>query len=424
MTTDRRTFLRSSVGAAALAAVGLTGCASRARSAGPAAAASVTDEQLKAILQQPVLRRDLFPDPVIIESLDLLKNGDEFIVRARSTDGAEGIAVSNGGRMHALWAFFVEQVAPFFPGKDARDLDRLIDEVFVYDSNYKYQGLGLWVPVASAEFAILDLLGQVSGRSVRELVGDVIRTHIDVYRANNFRGHSAEESVERIMERVRSEQPNAIKIKLGGRMSLPEEPPGRTEKLIPMVRAAVGDDMVIYSDANGSYDVEEAVRVGRLLEEIDAAFFEEPCPFDWLWETKEVSDRLTVPVAGGEQESSMRRFRWMVANDGLQVFQPDLFYFGGLIRSMKVARMAEAVGKPCTPHISGWGLGMLYVLHYASVVPNPGPHQEYKGVNRDIPFESSSSLALEDGQVAVPTGPGWGVRIDPEWIARSRVLTV
>ena len=102
----------------------------------------------------------------------------------------------------------------------------------------------------------------------------------------------------------------------------------------------------------------------------------------------------------------MRRFRWMVAHDGLDILQPDLFYFGGLIRTVKVARMAAAAGKLCTPHMSGWGLGMLYQLHYASVVPNAGAYQEYKGVNAAIPLESSVSLRAEDGQMKVPTGPG------------------
>ncbi len=246
-----------------------------------------------------------------------------------------------------------------------------------------------------------------------------------MYRANNYRGLSAEESVERIVALHREENSRAVKIKLGGRMDLPEVPPGRSEKLIPLVRKALGDDVTIYSDANGSYDVAEAVRIGRMLEEIGAAFFEEPCPFDWLWETKEIADALAIPIAGGEQESSMRRFRWMIANDAVQVVQPDLLYFGGLIRSIKVARMAEAAGIPCTPHMSGAGLGSLYVVHYASVVPNPGPHQEYKGANEDIPFESTSvMLEARNGAVSVPTGPGLGVRLDAAWIEASRVLSL
>lgn len=417
---SRRKFLAESAAAVSLSAAGMS-----LRHALPSHAdAARTDDELLAVLHRPVLKRDLFPDPVIIESLDLLRNGQYFIVRARSTDGAEGYAVSNEDKMYLLWPIFVDHLTPFFRGKDARDLDELVQNAFENRSFYKFQSLAIWVPVASAEFAVLDLLGQISGRPVGELLGDVVREEVPLYWANNYRGRSAEESVRLIKERYERERPPAIKFKVAGRMSEPESPPGRSERMIPMLRKALGDDVVMYADANGGYSVEEAIRIGRLLEDIDAGFLEEPCPFDDLWATKAVADVLDIPVAGGEQEDSMRRFRWMAENDGVQVFQPDLFYYGGLIRSIKVARMAEAVGNPCTPHISGAGLGMLYVLHYAAVVPNAGPHQEYKGPNRDIPFEAApGNLEAVNGVIRVPTGPGLGVTIDPDWLRRSEVLS-
>jgi L-alanine-DL-glutamate epimerase-like enolase superfamily enzyme len=208
-------------------------------------------------------------------------------------------------------------------------------------------------------------------------------------------------------------------------MDLPEEPPGRTEAMIPLLRKALGDGVTIYADANGSYDVEEALRIGRMLEEIGAAFYEEPCPFDWLEETRDIGQALAIPIAGGEQESSMRRFRWMAANDAVQVFQPDLLYFGGFIRSIKVALMAKAVGMPCTPHMSGAGLGTLYVLHYAAVVPNAGPYQEYKGPPEGIPLEGEAgALQVRDGKVELPTGPGLGAELSPRWIAAATTLTL
>ena len=144
-----------------------------------------------------------------------------------------------------------------------------------------------------------------------------------------------------------------------------------------------------------------------------------------LWETKEVADALDIPVAAGEQESSMRRFRWMVANDGAQVLQPDLFYYGGLIRSIKVARLADAAGYPCTAHVSGGDMGMLYITHFAAMVPNAGPHQEYKNPSADIPYEipGGGRIRAEAGRLVVPTGPGLGVRFDPDWIVSGRLVT-
>ena len=74
--------------------------------------------------------------------------------------------------------------------------------------------------------------------------------------------------------------------------------------------------MTLYADANSSYDAAEAIRIGRIMEEHGYGFYEEPCEFDDLWATKEVADALTIPVAGGEQEFSMHRWQWVIANRG------------------------------------------------------------------------------------------------------------
>jgi L-alanine-DL-glutamate epimerase-like enolase superfamily enzyme len=148
-----------------------------------------------------------------------------------------------------------------------------------------------------------------------------------------------------------------------------------------------------------------------------------PVPFDWYEETRQVADELSVPIAGGEQEPSMRQFRWLIANDALEIVQPDMFYFGGMIRSMKVAQMANALGKQCVPHISGSGLGYLYMMHFVSAIPNAGPYHEFKGFNKNIPIDCpTSTLESEDGVVTVPTGPGLGLTIDPDFIGKHEIV--
>jgi L-alanine-DL-glutamate epimerase-like enolase superfamily enzyme len=200
-------------------------------------------------------------------------------------------------------------------------------------------------------------------------------------------------------------------------------PPGRTEEIIPLVRKTFGDQMVLYADSNGFYTVEEAIRVGKLLEEYRFGFFEEPVPFDWYQETRQVAYALSIPVAGGEQEYSLHGFRWLIANDGLQIVQPDYFYFGGMIRSMKVALMANAFGKSCTPHMTGGDLGFLYMMHFVSALPNAMAHHEFKGLKTDVIFECKTSpLKSVKGVVKVPTGPGSGVDIDPEFIKKHQIV--
>ena len=379
-------------------------------------------EQIDKILNLPVIKTELFSKPVIIDNIELLRNSDTYVVHVRSGD-TRGSAVSHSSKMTYLYPILLTQVAPVFIGKDARNLDNLLEEVYLYDSNYKMQGQAFWICVASVEFAILDLLGKLTGLSVGNLVGQVRRDKIAVYRANNYRTKTAEESIDLIRENIKKTGARAVKYKIGGRMSADRDSlPGRTEELIMLARKTLGDQITLYADANGSYTPSEAIRIGRLLEETNVSFFEEPCPFDYYEETKSVADRLTLPIAGGEQESSLRRFRWLIGSGCLQVVQPDLFYFGGMIRSVKVARMAETAGIPCTPHISGGGMGHLYMVHFASCINDPGPFQEFKGVT-DIPFEcASSSLESEGGYVTVPTEAGWGITLDPDFLKQMKVV--
>jgi L-alanine-DL-glutamate epimerase-like enolase superfamily enzyme len=186
-----------------------------------------------------------------------------------------------------------------------------------------------------------------------------------------------------------------------------------------MVRKAFGEKFTLYADANSSYDVPNAIRIGKLMEEHNYAFYEEPVEFDQIWECKQVADQLTIPIALGEQEFSLRRFQWCIENRAADIMQPDLHYFGGYIRCTKVARMAAAAGMNVVPHMSGGSLGYMDVVHFASFTPNIGPYMEFKG-NTDVPVTCPTSpLKSVDGIVRCPTGPGYGVTIDPAFIKKS-----
>lgn len=384
------------------------------------------DARLDAVLGQPVFKRELFADPVIIESVELLRYQGSFLCRVRSKDGAEGISVAHD-TMSLLSPIFVNRLQPVFIGQDARRLDELLEKSLVYALNFRFGGMALGIPLATIEFAVLDMMGRISGKSLGQLVGEIHHTHIPVYQATEWREKPVEESVALIRAAVEKSQAKAVKIKVGALMFMTKDldakgPAGRTEAIIPLVRKTFGDEMALYADANGYYqDVNEAIRVGKLLEEYNYRYFEEPVFFDWLDGTKQVADALSIPVAGGEQQHGFHAFRWLLANEGLDIVQPDHYYFGGLIRSLKVARMAEALGKQCIPHLSG-GFGFIYMLHLVSVMPNAGPHIEFKGYT-DLPIECRTSpLRVEDGKIKVPTGPGTGVDIDPDYIKKHTVV--
>ncbi len=417
---NRRNFLSAS--AASLAAGALSPAAHAASR--PKSLAD-TFALLDAAEARPVLDVSTLKEPVIIESVEVLQPAsDKYVVRVRAKGGAVGLAVGNELQMGFLYPILTQRIAPYLIGKDAREWEKLLEGVYVHASNYKMQGLPFWLPLANVEFAIIDLLGRLSGRSAAQLLGGVVRNKVAVYQAFNDREKTPEASVANIEKTIAVTGANAVKFKVGGRMSNDRDSlPGRTEALIPLVRKRLGDAITLYADSNGSYNVPEAIRIGRLLEKQRVAFYEEPVPFDRFSDTKAVADALDIPIAGGEQDASSYNLKWSLAHDALQIVQPDLFYFGGFVRSIRVARMAAALGRDCTPHISGTGLGFMYMLHFAACVPNIGAHQEFKGFDGDVPAHCpTASLQSVDGFVTPPSGPGLGVELDPDWIAKAKVL--
>ncbi|MEW4490874.1 mandelate racemase/muconate lactonizing enzyme family protein [Thalassoglobus sp. JC818] len=380
-------------------------------------------EKLDQILKKPVLDLSSVNQPVTVKSIELLRNGRSYLVRSRTSDGIEAITVPNPAKMDYFWPVFLKNVAPAFIGQDARRIEELLWDVYRRSSNYKLQGIALWICVAAIEMNMLELLGRAANRPVADFFGGRLRQDIPVYFASGNRGNRPEEEVEHLQGLVSGSGVKAIKFRLGGRMSRNVDSlPGRSEALIPLVREKFGNDFTLYADSNSSYDATEAIRIGRLMEEHQYGFFEEPCEFDDLWSTKKVADALAIPVAGGEQEFSMHRWKWTIANRGVDIVQPDLHYGGGLIRATQVARMAEAARMKVVPHMSGGGLGYLDVVQFASFTPNIGPFMEFKG-NTSLPIHcADSSLKCEDGVVRCPSGAGFGVTIDPDFVQRADKL--
>ena len=173
--------------------------------------------RLDEILSQPVLKRELFANPVIIETLELLRYKDNFLCRVRSRDGAEGVSVGHSG-MNTLYPIFLRNLQPFFIGKDARDLDLLLEKIFIYGFNFRYNGISIGTPLAAIEFAILDMLGRMAGKSLGQLIGEIRHPEVTVYQATEYREKPVEESLDLIKRDVTEYNARALKIKIGGLM--------------------------------------------------------------------------------------------------------------------------------------------------------------------------------------------------------------
>jgi len=356
--------------------------------------------------------------PVKIASIELLRRGPQFFVRSRSADGAAGMARTK--EIEDFAPILLRRVIPHYVGKDARDLETLVDEVYI--KNYKLAGQAFWVPVAAVELSLFDLLGKVARKPVGELMGGVMRREIPVYLSGSGRETTAEQEVEVYVKAAELSGAKAVKFKIGGRMSRNLDTyPGRTRRMMTLARKLLGDKMMIYADANGSYDAAAAIEVGRMLEDLQVGFFEEPCPWEELSETRRVADALRMPVAGGEQDASLWRFQWMIQNRVVDIVQPDLNYNGGLIRAARVARLARAAKMTIVPHNTQTDAAGTNILQFASAIPNAGPFMEFpcRGPKKLEPWYTPN-FVIKKGVLAVPTGPGLGMEYDPDYFKKAQ----
>lgn len=422
MPLSRRAWLKLT-GTASVAGSFTSGSAFAAEGVPPAAKSAPVagDPPYVREFEQPMFNiPGQISSPVKIASIEMLKKGSGYFVRTRSTDGAEGITGTK--QVEDFIPLFEHLVSPHFIGQDAREIESLIDHV--YRQNYKLASIPLWCCIAYVEQSLLDMLGKIANKPVGALLGGVIRKEIPVYLSGSERVLKAEEEVDVYVRGCAETGANAVKFHMGGRMSRNLDTyPGRSETLLTRAREKLPDKCVLMADANGSYDVPHGLRIGRLLEDLKYAFYEEPCPFEEWTETITVRKGLKIPIAFGEQQFSLWQFDWMLRNGMMDIVQPDINYNGGLIRAKRVARIAEKLGKTIVPHNTQTGVTSVNILQFASCTKNTWDFMEYPWrAPQKAPSWYKPDFKIKNGKIQVPTTPGMGLELDPDYLKDATVI--
>jgi L-alanine-DL-glutamate epimerase-like enolase superfamily enzyme len=353
-----------------------------------------------------------------IQSIETFTRGHLSIVRVRTDDGAEGFGQVAPFNADITALVLHRQIAPHALGADAADIDGLATRCI--EAEYKYPWSYVCRAMAGVDTALWDIRGKREGKSVCELLGGKPRP-FPAYGSSMRRDIQPEEEGERLARLRDSHGFRAFKIRVGKVCGHDEDQwPGRTEKLVPAVRKAIGPDVALLADGNSCYTPPRAIEVGHLLEDHGGCHLEEPCPYWELEWTADVAAALDIPVAGGEQDNDLAQWRRMIRMRAVDVVQPDICYVGGLSRALRVARMAEEAGLPCVPHSANLSMVTVFTLHLLGAIPNSGPYLEFS----IEPTEwtrglYSPELEVRDGRVAIPDGPGWGVEINPQWLGQA-----
>jgi L-alanine-DL-glutamate epimerase-like enolase superfamily enzyme len=164
---------------------------------------------------------------------------------------------------------------------------------------------------------------------------------------------------------------------------------------INVVREAIGDDVKLMVDANQSLTVKEAIRRGRVFQDLGIYWWEEPIPADDIEGYAALTRALDIPVATGENLYTRYDFARFLKNDAVDIIQPDLRRSGGPTAMLQIGTMADAFRRPYASH--GGGPVQLNVM---ACLPN-ALYLETGLLRPDSP------LTLVDGCAEIPSGPGF-----------------
>ncbi len=357
-----------------------------------------------------------------IKKLETFTKPFVSFVKTTLEDGSVGFGQMSTYHADITVQIFHKQVAPWVLGKSWEDFNDI--ETLVLEKEHKFPGSYLLRAIAGLDTSLWDLKGKIENKPVTSLIGGD-SGDLKVYGSSMKRDISATDEAERFKNLFQEKGIDAFKFRIGAECGRGiDEWEGRTEDIVKTINKSLDKSVKKLVDANSCYSPDQAIEIGKLLEDNDVSHFEEPCPYWELEQTKKVTDALSIDVTGGEQDCELRIWKDMVDRKIVNIFQPDVMYLGGLTRALKVVKIIEKGGNICIPHSANLSLVTICTMHLLKAIPNAGPYLELSIEGEDYyPWQKDLFLedpfAVKNGSVTVSEKPGWGVEINPDWINSS-----
>lgn len=285
-------------------------------------------------------------------------------------------------------------------GRDPRNLNRFHRECRL-ESRLK----------SGLELALWDICGKAAGLSVAELLGGVIRPHIELAGCMGIQNYSrAGEIASWFVEQGFT----TLKTKAGSDINEDVE-------MVRGIRDAVGDRLQVRIDPNRAYSLPQAIELHQRVQEFDLQYVEQPIPAEPLSEARALRQAVDVPLALNESVVGPASVLEILREDAAGFVLPDTHIAGGIQPCVAIGQLCEAARIPCIMHC-GHDLGpkTAAMLHVAAACPSYSLANDstYYGLEDDILTER---LKVENGRIAVPAGAGLGIEVDMERISRYRV---
>jgi L-alanine-DL-glutamate epimerase-like enolase superfamily enzyme len=313
----------------------------------------------------------------------------------------ENLVFTLNNERTAVLREMIDGLAPLIIGGDPEHTAAFWSKAWTGINFLGHKGVSV-VGISAIDGALWDIVGKASKRPLYRLLGGARDTVPAYHSGGLWLSRSTAELVEEAGLYV-SQGFRAIKMRLGSATHRQDI------ERVRAVREAIGPGIKLMADANQGLTESEAIRLGRMLEEFDLTWFEEPLPAWDLEGVARVAAALDTPIASGETEYTRYGFRRMLELRSADVLMPDLQRVGGVTEFMRVAHLAAAYDIPVSSHLfsemSVQVLGALSNAIYLEYMPWFSPL--YNEV-----------LEFRDGKAIVPERPGWGFTFNAGYIKK------
>lgn len=363
---------------------------------------------------EPVVLRAEIPEPVRT-SFGTMEHRWSVLVRIGTDAGVEGWGESWCN--FPAWAPFervhtVRGLAPLVIGRDPRDVvhlhDRLRQATRVLERQWGASG-PVSQAIAAIDVALWDVHGKLTDQSIVRMFGGHEEMDVPVYGSGLGPSDPAP-----LIEKLQAAGVAAFKLKVGFGAE-------RDARSLARIRELIGDDAVLWVDANQAWSLSAAREALPMLGDHGVDLLEEPLASSDYTGMARLRDVAAIPLAAGENAAGRKDFVEMLGAGCIDVVQPDVAKCGGLTDARFACQLAAAHGLSFAPHYLGGAVGLIASLHLFAGSPG-GTMMELDANPNPLREELAGDLVRPvDGCLRLPSGPGLGFTPRPEALERYRV---
>lgn len=357
------------------------------------------------------------PEPVLANGDNLQ---DVLIIRVHTDQGLVGIgeahtaptvlkAVIDAPVSHLT----TQGLKGLLIGRDPRRINELWRLMYDHTASYGRRGVVMQA-ISGIDIALWDLLGKATGQPIHQLLGGKVRDSVPAY-ASDLSPPAPAEMIAQAERHVAAGF-SGLKFGWGGLGGDVRA----DAKWVAEIRRALGPDVALMLDMGTPVPFDDALWLARALADHEVHFLEEPLSPDDLDGFAALVAASPVSIATGEKETGRFGFRDLMEHGGLRIIQPDLARCGGITEARRIAALAEVRGVRVIPHCWSTDILVAATLHFLAAQPE-ARWQEFNVMENPLRTDlAESPFQVVQGRVSVPVGPGLGLSLNEDTIARYR----